>query len=114
MAAAPGAALARARGEAGDAGGSSTWSSSFRARCPRFSVGLGLLVAFSRPPVLLNGTTAIVIIAHFVLVSAFTYGNISAGLRPPSARVRAGRREPRRAAGIPPPPGHAAGSSRPT
>jgi 2-aminoethylphosphonate transport system permease protein len=47
---------------------------------PSVSVGLGLLVAFSRPPVLLNGTTAIVIIAHFVLVSAFTYGNISAGL----------------------------------
>ena len=47
---------------------------------PSVSVGLGLLVAFSRPPVLLNGTTAIVIVAHFVLVSAFTYGNISAGL----------------------------------
>lgn len=47
---------------------------------PSVSVGLGLLVAFSRPPVLLNGTTAIVIIAHLVLVSAFTYGNISAGL----------------------------------
>jgi 2-aminoethylphosphonate transport system permease protein len=47
---------------------------------PSVSVGLGLLVAFSRPPVLLNGTTAIVMIAHFVLVSAFTYGNVSAGL----------------------------------
>jgi 2-aminoethylphosphonate transport system permease protein len=47
---------------------------------PSVSVGLGLLVAFSRPPVLLNGTTLIVIIAHFVLVSAFTYGNVSAGL----------------------------------
>ena len=47
---------------------------------PSVSVGLGLLVAFSRPPLLLNGTTAIVIIAHVVLVSAFTYGNISAGL----------------------------------
>ncbi|HTW26672.1 MAG TPA: ABC transporter permease subunit [Acetobacteraceae bacterium] len=47
---------------------------------PSVSVGLGLLVAFSRPPVLLNGTTAIVIIAHLVLVSAFTYGNVSAGL----------------------------------
>ena len=40
----------------------------------------GLLVAFSRPPLLLNGTTAIVIVAHFVLISAFTYGNVSAGL----------------------------------
>lgn len=47
---------------------------------PSVSVGLGLLVAFSRPPVLLNGTTAIVVIAHLVLVSAFTFGNVSAGL----------------------------------
>jgi 2-aminoethylphosphonate transport system permease protein len=47
---------------------------------PSVSVGLGLLVAFSRPPVLLNGTTAIVVIAHFVLISAVTYGNVSAGL----------------------------------
>jgi 2-aminoethylphosphonate transport system permease protein len=47
---------------------------------PSVSVGLGLLVAFSQRPVLLNGTTAIVIIAHFVLISAFTYGNVSAGL----------------------------------
>ena len=47
---------------------------------PSVSVGLGLLVAFSRPPVLLNGTTLIVVIAHFVLISAFTYGNVSAGL----------------------------------
>ena len=46
----------------------------------------GLLVAFSQPPVLLNGTIAIVLIAHFVLISAFTYGNVSAGL----ARLRAG------------------------
>src|SRR5262249_12449829 len=47
---------------------------------PSVSVGLGLLVAFSRPPVLLNGTTAIVVVAHFILISAFTYGNVSAGL----------------------------------
>ena len=47
---------------------------------PSVSVGLGLLVAFSRPPVLLNGTTAIVMMAHFILISAFTYGNVSAGL----------------------------------
>jgi 2-aminoethylphosphonate transport system permease protein len=47
---------------------------------PSVSVGLGLLVAFSQPPVLLNGTTAIVVLAHFVLISAFTYGNVSAGL----------------------------------
>jgi 2-aminoethylphosphonate transport system permease protein len=47
---------------------------------PSVSVGLGLLVAFSRPPVLLNGTVLIVIIAHLVLVSAFSYGSVAAGL----------------------------------
>lgn len=47
---------------------------------PSVSVGLGLLVAFSRPPLLLNGTVSIVIIAHFILISAFTYGSVSAGL----------------------------------
>ena len=47
---------------------------------PSVSVGLGLLVAFSRPPILLNGTILIVILAHLVLVSAFAYGNVSAGL----------------------------------
>jgi 2-aminoethylphosphonate transport system permease protein len=47
---------------------------------PSVSVGLGMLVAFSQPPVLLNGTRLIVLIAHFVLISAFTYGNVSAGL----------------------------------
>lgn len=47
---------------------------------PSVSVGLGLLVAFSRPPLLLNGTRFIVLIAHFVLISAFAYGNVAAGL----------------------------------
>jgi 2-aminoethylphosphonate transport system permease protein len=47
---------------------------------PSVSVGLGLLVAFSRPPILLNGTVTIVFIAHFILISAFTYGSVSAGL----------------------------------
>jgi 2-aminoethylphosphonate transport system permease protein len=47
---------------------------------PSVSVGLGLLVAFSRPPLLLNGTVSIVVIAHFILISAFTYGSVSAGL----------------------------------
>ena len=47
---------------------------------PSVTIGLGLLVAFSRPPLLLNGTIAIVFIAHFILVSAFTYSNVSAGL----------------------------------
>jgi len=56
---------------------------------PSVSVGLGLLVAFSQPPLLLNGTTAIVIIAHFVMVFAFTYGNVVAGLRALPADVEA-------------------------
>ena len=47
---------------------------------PSVSVGLGLLVAFSQQPLLLNGTIAIVVAAHFVLISAFTFGNVSAGL----------------------------------
>jgi 2-aminoethylphosphonate transport system permease protein len=47
---------------------------------PSVSVGLGLLVAFSQRPLLLNGTMAIVFVAHFVLISAFSYGNVSAGL----------------------------------
>lgn len=47
---------------------------------PSVSIGLGLLVAFSKPPVLLNGTATIVFFAHFLLISAFTYGNVSAGL----------------------------------
>ena len=47
---------------------------------PSVSVGLGLLVAFSQRPLILNGSTAIVILAHFVLISAFSFGNVSAGL----------------------------------
>ena len=73
------AALAlRAQGEA--------WSRSLGllffipSAVPSVSVGLGLLIAFSQRPLLLNGTTAIVILAHFVLISAFSFGNVSAGL----------------------------------
>jgi 2-aminoethylphosphonate transport system permease protein len=47
---------------------------------PSVSVGLGLLVAFSQKPLLLNGTMAIVLVAHFVLISAFSFSNVSAGL----------------------------------
>ncbi|WP_118179331.1 ABC transporter permease subunit [Paraburkholderia phosphatilytica] len=47
---------------------------------PSVSIGLGLLVAFSQRPLLLNGTATIVFVAHFLLISAFTYGNVSAGL----------------------------------
>jgi 2-aminoethylphosphonate transport system permease protein len=47
---------------------------------PSVSIGLAMLIAFSQPPFLLNGTTMIVMIAHFVLISAFTFGNVTAGL----------------------------------
>ena len=61
--------------------GAEVWacSSSSRAPCRRCRWA-GLLVAFSQRPLLLNGTTAIVILAHFVLISAFSFGNVSAGL----------------------------------
>lgn len=45
---------------------------------PSVVVGLAVLVAFSQPPVLLNGTRWIVILAHTVLVTAFAYTSVSA------------------------------------
>ncbi|MGW0937445.1 ABC transporter permease [Streptomyces sp. NPDC002666] len=45
---------------------------------PSVVVGLAVLVAFSQPPVLLNGTRWIVILAHTVLVTAFAYASVSA------------------------------------
>lgn len=47
---------------------------------PSVSVGLGVLVAYSQPPVLLNGTVLIVLVVHLVLISAFAFSNVSAGL----------------------------------
>ncbi|MFI7098508.1 ABC transporter permease [Streptomyces sp. NPDC050161] len=47
---------------------------------PSVAVGLSLLVAFSQPPLLLNGTRQIVIIAHTVLVTAFAHQSVSAAL----------------------------------
>ncbi|ARH95287.1 ABC transporter permease [Streptomyces sp. MOE7] len=47
---------------------------------PSVVVGLALLVAFSRPPFLLNGTPQIVITAHTVLVTAFAYQSVTAAL----------------------------------
>ncbi|MGE7385439.1 ABC transporter permease [Streptomyces sp. NPDC004126] len=47
---------------------------------PSVVVGLAVLVAFSRPPVLLNGTSSIVILAHTVLVTAFAYQSVSAAI----------------------------------
>ncbi|MFG3286818.1 ABC transporter permease [Streptomyces sp. NPDC048111] len=48
---------------------------------PSVVVGLAVLVAFSRPPVLLNGTRWIVILAHTVLVMAFAHQSVSAAVR---------------------------------
>jgi 2-aminoethylphosphonate transport system permease protein len=47
---------------------------------PSVSVGLGLLVAFSHPPLALNGTLILVLFAHVVLVTAFAFNNVSAGV----------------------------------
>jgi 2-aminoethylphosphonate transport system permease protein len=47
---------------------------------PSVVVGLAILVAFSKPPMLLNGTRWIVILAHTVLVTAFAYQSVSAAL----------------------------------
>ncbi|MFI1469767.1 ABC transporter permease [Streptomyces wuyuanensis] len=48
---------------------------------PSVVVGLAVLVAFSQPPVLLNGTRRIVILAHTVLVAAFAHQSVSAAVR---------------------------------
>ncbi|MFJ9075434.1 ABC transporter permease [Streptomyces sp. NPDC102278] len=47
---------------------------------PSVVVGLAVLVAFSRPPLLLNGTSGIVILAHTVLVTAFAHQSVSAAI----------------------------------
>lgn len=47
---------------------------------PSVSIGLGILVAFSQGPLQMNGTFWIVLAAHFVLVSAFTFSNVFTGL----------------------------------
>ncbi|MGW3145950.1 ABC transporter permease [Streptomyces sp. NPDC001177] len=47
---------------------------------PSVVVGLSVLVAFSQPPILLNGTRWIVILAHTVLVTAFAYQSVSVAL----------------------------------
>jgi 2-aminoethylphosphonate transport system permease protein len=48
---------------------------------PTVVVGLAVLVAFSKPPLLLNGTRWIVIIAHTILVTAFAYQSVTAAVR---------------------------------
>ncbi|MFD3545882.1 ABC transporter permease [Streptomyces sp. NPDC058655] len=47
---------------------------------PSVVVGLAVLVAFSRPPLLLNGTGSIVVLAHTILVTAFAYQSVSAAI----------------------------------
>lgn len=47
---------------------------------PSVVVGLAILVAFSKPPMLLNGTRWIVILAHTVLVTAFAYQSVAAAV----------------------------------
>ncbi|MEU3917945.1 ABC transporter permease subunit [Streptomyces sp. NPDC029004] len=47
---------------------------------PSVVVGLAILVAFSKPPMLLNGTRWIVILAHTVLVTAFAYQSVAAAI----------------------------------
>ncbi|WP_327246176.1 ABC transporter permease [Streptomyces sp. NBC_01320] len=47
---------------------------------PSVVVGLAVLVAFSKPPMLLNGTRWIVILAHTILVTAFAYQSVSAAI----------------------------------
>ncbi|MER6784220.1 ABC transporter permease [Streptomyces sp. NPDC000658] len=47
---------------------------------PSVVVGLAILVAFSKPPVLLNGTRWIVVLAHAVLVTAFAHQSVSAAI----------------------------------
>ncbi|MFC9581828.1 ABC transporter permease [Streptomyces yangpuensis] len=47
---------------------------------PSVVVGLAVLVAFSRPPVLLNGTGSIVVLAHTILVTAFAHQSVSAAI----------------------------------
>jgi 2-aminoethylphosphonate transport system permease protein len=47
---------------------------------PSVAIGLGLLIAFNAQPVLLGGTRWIVILAHAVLVLAFSFSAVSAAL----------------------------------
>jgi 2-aminoethylphosphonate transport system permease protein len=47
---------------------------------PSVVLGLALLVAFSRPPLALNGTRWIVMAAHLMLLLPFAYSTVSAAL----------------------------------
>ncbi|MDE2305881.1 MAG: ABC transporter permease subunit [Gammaproteobacteria bacterium] len=47
---------------------------------PSVTVGLALLVTFSRPPLLWNGTVSLVVLTHVALVASYAYANAKAGL----------------------------------
>lgn len=47
---------------------------------PSVVIGLALLVAFSKPPLILNGTSTIVILAQTLLVLTFSYSTVSAAV----------------------------------
>jgi 2-aminoethylphosphonate transport system permease protein len=47
---------------------------------PSVAVGLAVLMAFSAPPLTINGTVAIVLVAHTVIVLALAYQPISAAV----------------------------------
>lgn len=55
------------------------------AALPSVVIGLGTLIAFSRPPLALNGTAAIVVIVQCLMVLSFTFSTVKgamAGLDP--------------------------------
>ncbi|WP_306357079.1 MULTISPECIES: ABC transporter permease [unclassified Nocardia] len=47
---------------------------------PSVAIGLGVLIAFNERPLLLGGTTWIVVLAHTVLVLAYAFSGVSAAL----------------------------------
>ncbi|WP_020671838.1 ABC transporter permease [Amycolatopsis nigrescens] len=47
---------------------------------PSVVLGLGLLVAFSGPPLILNGTRWIVLLGHLMIVLPFSYSTVSAAV----------------------------------
>ncbi|GAA4662079.1 ABC transporter permease [Gordonia humi] len=48
---------------------------------PSVVIGLAVLIAFSRPPVILNGTASIVILVQALLVLSFAFSMVSAAAR---------------------------------
>jgi 2-aminoethylphosphonate transport system permease protein len=51
------------------------------AAVPSVVIGLGLLTAFSRQPLVLNGTVVIVVLAQTLLVLTFAYNTVAAAAR---------------------------------